>query len=117
MKPLPDGSFRYSPHDLVAYLAGDFAAWCERMLAERQRAGGADSDQLHWATPDEGDEEAALAARKGNEHERRYLEHLREQYPTMVEVDRADPEGPTRTLGAMEAGIPVIYQAHLVADG
>jgi hypothetical protein len=60
-----DGSFRYSPSDLVAYLEGDFAAWCERMAAERWRAGGAaGSAELEWATPDE-DEEAALAAQKG----------------------------------------------------
>jgi uncharacterized protein len=117
MIPLPDGTFRYSPHDLVAYLEGDFAAWCERMLAERRRAAGAGPAPLEWATPDEGDEEAALAARKGDEHEQRYLEQLRERYPTIVEIDRADPEATARTLAAMEAGAPVIYQAHLVADG
>ena len=33
MIPLADGTFRYSPRDLVAYLEGDFAAWCERMRA------------------------------------------------------------------------------------
>ena len=71
MFSLPDGTLRYSPRDLVAYLEGDFAAWCERMLAERQRAGGAGSAELEWATPDEGDEEAALAIRKGDEHEQR----------------------------------------------
>lgn len=117
MIPLPDGTFRYSPHDLVAYLEGDFAAWCERMLAERRRAGGAGPAPLEWADPDEGDEEAALAARKGDEHEQRYLDRLREQYPTIVELDRADPEGQARTLAAMEAGEAVIYQAHLLADG
>ena len=117
MLPLPDGTFRYSPHDLVAYLEGDFAAWCERMLAERRQAGGAGSAELEWATPDEDDEEAALAARKGDEHERRYLQRLREQYPAMVEIDRADPEDQARTLTAMEVAAPVIYQAHLVAGG
>src|SRR5688572_28446766 len=112
MKPLPDGTLRYSPRDLVAYLEGDFAAWCERMLAERQRAGGAGSDPLEWATPDEGDEEAALAKRKGDEHEQRYLELLRRQHPAIVEIARDDPEGAARTLAAMETGAPVIYQAH-----
>ena len=117
MIPLPDGTLRYSPRDLVAYLEGDFAAWCERMLAERERDGGGGSDPLEWATPDEGDEELALAKRKGDEHERRYLERLRGQYTEMVEIDRADPEASARTLSAMETGAPVIYQAHLVADG
>lgn len=117
MIPLPDGTFLYSPRDLLAYLEGDFAAWCERMLAERGRAGGAGSGELEWVTPDEGDEEAALAARRGDEHEQRYLAGVRERHPTIVELDRADPDGPRRTLAAMEAGEPVIYQGHLVADG
>ena len=34
-----------------------------------------------------------------------------------MEIDRTDPEGPRRTLAAMESGAPVIYQAHLVAGG
>src|SRR5919112_1828280 len=103
MIPLPDGKFQYSPRDLVAYLEGDFAAWCERMFAERQRVGGAGSAELEWASPDEGDEELALAAKKGEEHELRYLALLRERYPDIVEIDRADPEGPSRTLAAMQA--------------
>jgi predicted RecB family nuclease len=117
MIPLPDGTFRFSPRDLVAYLDGDFSAWCERTQAERGRAGGAGSAELEWVTPDEGDPEAELAARMGDEHERRYLERVREQYPTIMELDRADPEGPRRTLAAMEGTVPVIYQAHLIADG
>ena len=117
MKPLPDGTFRFSPRDLVAYLDGDFSAWCERTQAERARAGGAGSAELEWVTPDEGDPEAELAARMGDEHERRYLERVREQHPTIVELDRADPEGPSRTLAAMDGAAPVIYQAHLIADG
>jgi uncharacterized protein len=117
MIPLPDGTFRFSPRDLVAYLEGDFAAWCDRMQAERRRAGGAGSAELEWVKPDEGDPEAALAIQKGNEHELRYLAEVKERFPTILELDRADPEGPARTLAAMEAGVPVIYQAHLVADG
>src|SRR4051794_37880803 len=117
MIPLPDGTFRFSPRDLVAYLEGDFSAWCERAQAERARAGGAGSPGLEGVTPDEGDPEAELAARMGDEHESRYLERVRKQYPNIVELDRADPEGPRRTLAAMAEGVPVIYQAHLVADG
>jgi hypothetical protein len=40
MQPLSDGTLRYSPRDLIAYLEGDFAAWCDRMHVERRRAGG-----------------------------------------------------------------------------
>ncbi len=112
----PDGSLRYSPRDLVAYLEGDFAAWCERMLAERGRAGGAGTAELEWATPDE-DAERELAARKGEEHEHRYLLRLRLQEPGLVEIERNDPAAVERTLAAMDAGAPAIYQAHLVVDG
>jgi uncharacterized protein len=117
MIPIPDGTFRFSPRDLVAYLEGDFAAWCDRMQAERRRAGGAGSAELEWVQPDEGNPEAALAIQKGNEHELRYLAEVRERFPAILELDRADPAGPARTLAAMEAGVPVIYQAHLAADG
>jgi uncharacterized protein len=117
MISLPDGTFRFSPRDLVAYLDGDFAAWCERTQAERGRARGAGSDEVQWVIPDEGDPELELAKRMGEEYERRYLAGIRERYPAIVELDRADPDGPRRTLAAMDSGAPVIYQAHLVADG
>ena len=46
MIPPSDGTFRFSPRDLVAYLEGDFSAWCERAQPERARAGGAGSPEL-----------------------------------------------------------------------
>ncbi len=112
-----NGSLRYSPRDLVSYLEGDFAAWCDRMFAERGRAGSAGSAELEWLTPDEGDLELALAARKGTEHELRYLQQLRRREPALVEITRDDPAGPDLTAAAMRSGAPAIYQAHLVADG
>ncbi|HKU59926.1 MAG TPA: TM0106 family RecB-like putative nuclease [Gemmatimonadales bacterium] len=117
MIPLPDGTFRFSPRDLVAYLEGDFAAWCDRMAAERRHAGGAGSAELEWVQPDASDPEAALAIQKGNEHEQRYLAGIKERFPTILELDRNDPDGPARTLAAMASAVPVIYQAHLVSDG
>jgi len=112
-----DGSLRYSPRDLVAYLEGDFAAWCERMLAERGRAGGAaGSTRIEWATPDE-DPESALAADRGREHEQRYLLRMRQRHPGLVEIVRDDPAGRELTLAAMSSAAPMIYQGHLVVDG
>jgi hypothetical protein len=67
MQLLPDGTFRFSPRDLVAYLEGDFAAWCERMHVERDRPVASGHHEPAWATPDETDEEAALAARRISE--------------------------------------------------
>jgi uncharacterized protein len=117
VKSLPDGSFRYSPRDLVAYLEGDFAAWCDRLDAEHRRAGDAGPAKFDWATPDRNDAETDLTIRLGKEHEQRWLQTFRERYPTILELNLADPEGPARTLAAMGDGIPAIYQAHLVSDG
>jgi predicted RecB family nuclease len=112
----PDGKLRFSPRDLVSYLEGDFAAWCDRMFAERGRAHGAGSAELEWATPDE-DEELELAARKGREHEQRWLGGLREREPALLEITWGDPCAPELTATAMRDGVPVIYQPHLIADG
>ncbi|MBA3498655.1 MAG: TM0106 family RecB-like putative nuclease, partial [Gemmatimonadales bacterium] len=116
MIPLPDGTFRYSPRDLVAYLEGDFAAWCERLDAEGLRPDESDgADDLRWATPDGADAEAELAAKKGDEHEQRWLQGLRGRVAGLVEVARNDPEGQALTAAAMTEFAPVIYQAHLAA--
>ncbi|MGH7528046.1 MAG: TM0106 family RecB-like putative nuclease, partial [Gemmatimonadales bacterium] len=113
----PDGTLRYSPRDLVAYLEGDFAAWCERMQAERHRTGDVGSAELEWVIPDEEDEELALVARMGREHEDRYLRLVRAREPGMVEIVRNAPAAAADTLAALRAGAPAIYQAHLVMDG
>ncbi|MGH7579587.1 MAG: TM0106 family RecB-like putative nuclease [Gemmatimonadales bacterium] len=110
-----DGTLRFSPADLVAYLEGDFAAWCERMLAERARDGAAGPAEIEWATPDE-DEQLALVARKGQEHEDRYLHHVRERHPDLISILRGDLSA-DHTLAALRAGAPVVYQGHLVVDG
>ena len=85
MFPLPDGTLRYSPRDLISYLEGDFAAWCDRMYVERQRRATQGTAELDWATPDENDPEAALAPwldalpSASIEAGRAYLERLAEE--------------------------------------
>ena len=120
MQLLPDGTFRFSPRDLVAYLEGDFAAWCERMHAERDRPSAPGPREPgprepEWATPDPADAEAALAARKGQDHELRYLGQARSAEPGLVEITRDADADEANTLAAMEAGAPIIYQGHLAA--
>src|SRR5215210_3362636 len=82
----PDGTRLYSPRDLVSYLEGDFAAWCERVQAERSREGGAGSAELEWVTLDEEDLELELGARRGQEPELRYLQDVRARHPELVEI-------------------------------
>ena len=110
-----DGTLRFSPSDLVAYLEGDFAAWCERMLAERGRDGGAGAAEIEWGTPDE-DEERVLLTRKGQDHEDRYLLQMRDRHPDLVSILRGELSA-DHTLAALRAGAPVVYQGHLVVDG
>ncbi len=110
MQLLPDGTCRYSPKDLIAYLEGDFAAWCERFAAERGRLLPQVVDAVGHLQPDE-DPERKLLARKGDEHEARYLADLRLQGEGIVEITQGDGAA-ERTLAAMRIGAPVIYQPY-----
>ena len=114
MQLLPDGTRRYAPKDLVAYLAGDFAAWCERLQAEAAPVPAEIAARVGEFRTDE-DPEQELAARKGTEHEQRYLATLRERTPGLIEIQHKDPDAAAKTLAAMRAGAPVIYQGRLDA--
>jgi uncharacterized protein len=110
MLRLPDGTFRYSPKDLNAFLEGDFAAWCERDYAETRGTGAA------HATPDAADDESALVIRRGLEHEATYLATLRQQEPGIVEIPRSNDDAAfDATRAAIAAGAPIIYQGELRA--
>jgi len=111
---LPDGTRRYAPKDLTAYLEGDFAAWCERFQAERERLPPEILAKTGGLRRDD-DPEQRLAAEKGTEYERRYLAALRDRTPGLVEIEREGPAATAKTLAAMRAAAPVIYQAQLDA--
>ena len=106
-----DRTLRYSPRDLISYLEGDFAAWCDRLAAERDRPGKRKPGGFDWVTPDK-DEEMELAARMGDEHESRYLARVKAREPRLAEIRKGDSAA-ADTLLAMHAGAPVIYQGHL----
>src|SRR5690242_15398995 len=74
-----DGSLLYSPSDLTVWLEGEFAAWMERYSVERAHL-TPELNALHAGLdPDPKDPELELRGRKGNEHERRFLEQLRNE--------------------------------------
>lgn len=112
MRQLPDGSFRYSPTDLIAFLEGDFAAWCERNRAEQGRGGGRPTLGGSTLTPDSADEELALVARRGLEHEAAHLARLKATEPDVVEVPREE-SAYEHTVAAMQRGAAVIFQGEL----
>jgi predicted RecB family nuclease len=117
LQRLPDNSYRFSPKDLIAYLEGDFAAWCERNHAERSRGNGTGiggSTNGHY-TPDVPDEEMELVFRRGLEHEAAHLARLRLLHPDLVEIERGDGAFDA-TWRAMQLGAPVIFQGELRAD-
>lgn len=115
MQRLPDRSFRFSPRDLIAYLEGDFAAWCERNHAERSRNGGSGAQTAGDFTPDLPDEEMDLVIRRGMEHEAAHLASLRAREPGLVEIPR-DDSAYDATRRALQDGAPIIFQAELHAD-
>jgi uncharacterized protein len=114
MQQLPDRSFRFSPKDLIAYLEGDFAAWCERHHAE-QSLHSTPSPASGQYVPDVPDEEMDLIIRRGLEHEANYLNLLRLREPGLVEIPR-DATAHDATKRAMHDGAPVIFQGELRAD-
>ena len=102
---LRGGTALFSATDLVAYLE------CEHLpVLDFQALGDADMRAGRSAL----DESAELIARKGDEHERAYLQRLRAQGQTVVDI-AADggniDDKVERTLQGMRGGAEVIYQA------
>lgn len=111
---------QFSPRDLINFLEGDFASWMDRLYLE-QRTGALDCLKIDTNSlpqvlrPDEEDEQAQLLARKGQEHEQKFLEELRRQ-GFQIAVIEQDDLAPANTVAAMKTGVPVIYQACLQDD-
>ncbi|MDH5641736.1 MAG: hypothetical protein OEY28_10615, partial [Nitrospira sp.] len=98
-----DGQLRYSPSDLVRYLASPFASWMDRYYLEQPTA----------VTPDDATEEEQLIAHSGEEHERVVLEEFTSSGP-VIQISRRDPAtAREQTLAALKAKSSVIYQAAL----
>ncbi|MBV8372411.1 MAG: TM0106 family RecB-like putative nuclease, partial [Candidatus Eremiobacteraeota bacterium] len=102
------GRFIYSASDLNAYLECKRLTELEALVALGR-----------LTTPDDDDEHAELIRRKGEEHEARYLEHLRERHgdENVTEFGRGENSldalrlAERETLAAMERGTAIIYQA------
>src|SRR4051794_34665008 len=97
MQRQPDCSFRFSPRDLIAFLEGDFAAWCERLRAEEMQIvhetpgdKRAARDSTFTFHPDEQNDEADLVIRRGFEHEHAHLARLRQSTEGLIEIAEGD---------------------------
>src|SRR5712664_3881975 len=107
MRLQPDGSFQFSPSDLITFLEGEFAAWMERAYAVRRH----DSS---FPGPDEADPDMALVRDKGMQHEASVLTKLEATHGRAVRFEH-EADG-SRTLAALQSGKQLIYQGRL-GDG
>jgi predicted RecB family nuclease len=103
------GQLLFSPSDLTGYLACPHLTQLERRVA------------LGTLTkPPAENPEAELVKRKGEEHERAYLERLRAQGKTVAEIslepDHDWERAARETREAIRAGADVVYQGVLVAE-
>ncbi len=98
------GQLLYSPSDLVRYLASPFASWMDRYHLENPGA----------VIPDAETEDEKLIAQTGNQHERSILDEFKVAKPNLVQIPTNDqPLAQAKTLLAIDAKAPVIYQAAL----
>src|SRR3954447_15421758 len=107
---LRDNSLLFSASDLTSFVACPRLTWLQREVALSRRARATN-----------GNGGGALSARKGLEHERRYLESLRAEGLGIVEIPtRHGAEGTRQsaeeTVAAMRAGADIVFQA-VFTDG
>jgi uncharacterized protein len=102
-----DGRFIYAASDLNDYLECKRLSELDSLVARRM-----------IPAPDALDEQTALIRRKGEEHERAYLEAMLAHHPGgVVQFERSESgienyrEAERQTLEAMRRGAPIIYQA------
>ncbi len=100
----------FSPSDLVLFMQSPFASWMERYALENAEAAEALKDPV--------DPMMELLADKGNVHESDYLAILNQTYgpDRVATIERDQKNAAARTLGAMQQGYDVIFQAYLERD-
>jgi uncharacterized protein len=93
----------YSPSDLTVFLESQFASWMEHSALIKPET---------KSLKDAEDAMLSLLAQKGNVHELEYLKHLKTSDKQVVEIE-SNLQAEDKTLSAMEAGVDIIFQAHL----
>jgi predicted RecB family nuclease len=108
VKIAADRSLLLTPSDLTAYLACPHLTTLSLAVAEGT-----------GKRPFTREELATLIAEKGDLHEQRYLEFLKEQGLDVVEIDETTSfeVAHDATVAAMRAGADIIYQATFSRDG
>lgn len=100
-----NGKIIYSPSDLIRYMESPYASWMDRFYLEFP-------DKVK---PDVADEQLKSLQKRGIEHEKRYLQSLKQASGGVRELTTEDSHA--TTLAAMKEGAGVIYQGRLASDG
>lgn len=104
---LIDNKIWFSPTDLSQFYASPFASWMTRFQLENP------AEKFEFAE----DPTMTLLAKRGVEHELRYLAQLRTENKQIVEIERSDfKTASENTLKAMGSGAQVIYQGAFVSE-
>ena len=114
------GILVYSPHDVVAFLEGEFGSWMDRLYLIRDQLPAAytlpwDGLSLAAITPDALTEDQELAAKRGSAHEAQYVQEIKGQDGNFVEIPH-DDNAAERTIAEMKAGRSRVYQGRLATD-
>ena len=96
-----NGTYIYSPSDLITFMESDYVSWMDRFYLECPEA----------VRPDEDEETDRIIQAKGEEHERTFLAELLADGHDVVDL-RGDRDMAT-TIRAMKDGRQIIYQGKL----
>jgi predicted RecB family nuclease len=95
----------YSPSDIVQFVNSQFASWMNRKLLEEPKS----------VQPDEDDPQLKILQKKGDLHEKAYLEKLFEAGSDLCKITSGDRL--QQTLNAINEGRQIIFQARLEGTG
>ena len=114
------GNLVHSPHDLVAFLEGEFGSWMDRLYLIRDQLPETftlprDGLTLAALKPDAPAEDQELAAKRGSAHEALYVQEIRGHDGDLVEIPHDDAAA-QRTIAEMKAGRRRVYQGYLAID-
>jgi len=95
----------FSPSDLNTFFKSPFASWMDRFVLELPENAPMPSE----------DDTLKLLAKKGDEHERNYLELLKKRHQDLIEIQRSHDFNLShqKTVDAMKSGASIIFQGAL----
>jgi hypothetical protein len=100
---LRESKLIFSPSDLTNYMESKFVSFMDRLSLQQDPR----------AIKDAPDESMQIIRDRGMQHERAYLELLKQNGNDVCEIPDKAADGIQLTLEAIKSGKQIIYQAHL----